>query len=238
MSISSRIVLSCCDTNCLFMSTVIAAMPLTNEELSKTDEPLPLRYPASEAEYWSVAQEAEYRADYYRGEIIASMSYESEDHAAIASRLNFYLQQIFFDFKAYRIGNSNRPVCIPTCGNAIFNPDGSVIQLPARFYEYQKGMRADLTPIVVFEVLSPSTRVRDLGEKLPCYKQIGGIEHILYVDGATVKVHHMQRQGDNQWLETVYTEREEHFEINGKPIKIGDLYAGVDFEKPEDQLGK
>ncbi|MCI4646872.1 Uma2 family endonuclease [Phaeodactylibacter sp.] len=220
------------------MSTVIAAMPLTNEELSKTDEPLPLRYPASEAEYWSVAQEAEYRADYYRGEIIASMSYESEDHAAIASRLNFYLQQIFFDFKAYRIGNSNRPVCIPTCGNAIFNPDGSVIQLPARFYEYQKGMRADLTPIVVFEVLSPSTRVRDLGEKLPCYKQIEGIEHILYVDGATVKVHHMQRQGDNQWLETVYTEREEHFEINGKPIKIGDLYAGVDFEKPEDQSGK
>jgi Uma2 family endonuclease len=220
------------------MSTVIAAMPLTNEELSKTDEPLPLRYPASEAEYWSVAQEAEYRADYYRGEIIASISYESEDHAAIASRLNFYLQQIFFDFKAYRIGNSNRPVCIPTCGNAIFNPDGSVIQLPARFYEYQKGMRADLTPIVVFEVLSPSTRVRDLGEKLPCYKQIEGIEHILYVDGATVKVHHMQRQGDNQWLETVYTEREEHFEINGKPIKIGDLYAGVDFEKPEDQSGK
>ncbi|WP_282780838.1 Uma2 family endonuclease [Phaeodactylibacter xiamenensis] len=220
------------------MSTVIAAMPLTNEELSKTDEPLPLRYPASEAEYWSVAQEAEYRADYYRGEIIASISYESEDHAAIASRLNFYLQQIFFDFKAYRIGNSNRPVCIPTCGNAIFNPDGSVIQLPARFYEYQKGMRADLTPIVVFEVLSPSTRVRDLGEKLPCYKQIEGIEHILYVDGATVKVHHMQRQGDNQWLETVYTEKEVHFEINGKPIKIGDLYAGVDFEKPEDQSGK
>lgn len=213
-------------------------MPLTNEELSKTDEPLPLRYPASEAEYWSVAQEAEYRADYYRGEIIASISYESEDHAAIASRLNFYLQQIFFDFKAYRIGNSNRPVCIPTCGNAIFNPDGSVIQLPARFYEYQKGMRADLTPIVVFEVLSPSTRVRDLGEKLPCYKQIEGIEHILYVDGATVKVHHMQRQGDNQWLETVYTEKEVHFEINGKPIKIGDLYAGVDFEKPEDQSGK
>ncbi len=238
MRISSRIVLSCCDTNCLFMSTVIAAMPLTNEELSKTDKPLPLRYPASEAEYWSVAQEAEYRADYYRGEIIASMSYESEDHAAIASRLNFYLQQIFFDFKAYRIGNSNRPVCIPTCGNAIFNPDGSVIQLPARFYEYQKGMRADLTPIVVFEVLSPSTRVRDLGEKLPCYKQIEGIEHILYVDGATVKVHHMQRQGDNQWLETVYTEKEVHFEINGKPIKIGDLYAGVDFEKPEDQSGK
>lgn len=213
-------------------------MPLTNEELSKTDEPLPLRYPASEAEYWSVAQEAEYRADYYRGEIIASISYESEDHAAIASRLNFYLQQIFFDFKAYRIGNSNRPVCIPTCGNAIFNPAGSVIQLPARFYEYQKGMRADLTPIVVFEVLSPSTRVRDLGEKLPCYKQIEGIEHILYVDGATVKVHHMQRQGDNQWLETVYTEKEVHFEINGKSIKIGDLYAGVDFEKPEDQSGK
>ena len=213
-------------------------MPLTNEELSKTDKPLPLRYPASEAEYWSVAQEAEYRADYYRGEIIASISYESEDHAAIASRLNFYLQQIFFDFKAYRIGNSNRPVCIPTCGNAIFNPDGSVIQLPARFYEYQKGMRADLTPIVVFEVLSPSTRVRDLGEKLPCYKQIEGIEHILYVDGATVKVHHMQRQGDNQWLETVYTEKEANFEINGKSIKIGDLYAGVDFEKPEDQSGK
>jgi Uma2 family endonuclease len=219
------------------MSTVIAAMPLTNEELSKTDEPLPLRYPASEAEYWSLAQEAEYRADYYRGEIIASMSYESEDHAEIMNELMFHLKSIYRGSNV-RFGNSDRPVCIPTCGNAIFNPDGSVIQLPARFYEYQKGMRADLTPIVVFEVLSPSTRVRDLGEKLPCYKQIEGIEHILYVEGATVKVHHMQRQGDNQWLETVYTEKEAHFEINGKPIKIGDLYAGVDFEKPEDRSGK
>lgn len=219
------------------MSTTIP-VPLTNKELAAIGGERPLRYAASEGEYWSVAQEAEYRADYYKGEIIASMSYESEDHATIASRLNFYLQQIFFDFKKYRIGNSNRPVCIPTCGNAIFNPDGSVIQLPASFYEYQKGMRADLTPIVVFEVLSPSTRVRDLGEKLPCYKDIDGLQHILYVDGARVKVHHLQRQNTDQWLETIYDDRDSSFEINGKAIQLGELYAGVSFEPQKDQSGE
>lgn len=99
-------------------------------------------------------------------------------------------------------------------------------------------MWVDLMFIVVFEVFLFFIWVCDLGEKLFCYKQIEGIEYIFYVDGVIVKVYYMQWQGDNQWLEMVYMEKEVYFEINGKFIKIGDLYVGVDFEKFEDQFGK
>lgn len=54
----------------------------------------------------------------------------------------------------FKIHNSNRPVCIPDCEHAVFNPDGSVVAQPAKLYEYRPGMNAELTPVLIFEVLS------------------------------------------------------------------------------------
>lgn len=206
-----------------------SSIPLTNQELAQAD--WPLRIKATEAEYWALLEKADYRADFFRGEIVASMSYESEIHSFITSRLNFFLQSLFKDFTKYRIHNSNRPVCIPACEHAIFNPDGSVIQQPAEVYEYQTGMTAELSPVLVFEVLSKTTRVRDLGEKLPCYQRIPSIQHILYVDSERLQVHHYQPYDDGQWLTTLYETAEDTIDLGVGTLALADLYAGVEWPK-------
>jgi len=208
---------------------IVDRFPLTNEELAEMGDRGVVRFAATEEEYWNLLEDAEYRADFYQNEIIASMSYESDVHSQITSRINYLLQTLFTDLTKTRVHNSNRPLCIPYCDNAIFNPDGSVIQLPAKFYEYRPGMTTELTPILLFEVLSNSTRIRDWGEKLPCYKQIPSLRQMLYVESNKLRVHFIERKGDgDQWLETILEGTEDAIQINEQSILLKNIYEGTD----------
>lgn len=201
--------------------------PRTNQELYDLGGGEPVRFPGTEEEYWTLLEEAEYRVDFYNNEIIAAMSYESDIHSDITNQLMFLLQTTYQGQKV-RFGNSNRPVCIPECSNAVFNPDGCVIQLPAKFYEYRPGMTAELTPVLLFEVLSGSTRVRDWGEKLPCYKQIPSLQKILYIDTERPRITVMERlEEPDKWLESAYEAPEDHFSINEKTISLKEVYQGT-----------
>jgi len=104
-----------------------------------------------------------------------------------------------------------------------------VIQQPAKVYEYQTGMTAELSPVLVFEVLSKTTRVRDLGEKLPCYQCFPSIQHILYVDSERMQVHHYQPYDDGQWLTTLYEAPEDVIDLGVGTLSLADLYAGVEW---------
>ena len=204
----------------------IAQLPTTDKELLELGaRENPVRIKASEAAYWALLKRASYKAEYENGEIVATMGYENALHSFITTRLSHLLYPIFSDLNTYRISNSNRPICIEACDNAIFIPDGSVLQLPLQRYEYQPGMNAERTPLLLFEVLSPSTRVRDLDEKLPCYKQVPTLQHILYLETDTVKVCHFQRQDGNQWLETIYTDKAGEISLPHGTVSLAELYV-------------
>lgn len=204
----------------------IAKLPTTDKELLELGvREAPVRFEASEAEYWALLQHASYHAEYANGEIVATMGYENALHSFIATRFSYLLQTIFSDLKAYRISNSNRPVCIASCNNAIFIPDGSVLQLPLDPYEFQPGMDAERTPVLLFEVLSPSTRIRDFGEKLPCYKQIPSLQHIIYLETDEVKVFHFQRREDGLWLEAILTDKSDQMALPHGTIALEELYV-------------
>jgi len=92
------------------------SIPLTNQELTQTD--WPLRIKATEAEYWGLLEKAEYRADYFQGEIVATMSYESEIHSEIVTELMFHLK-IFLEDRSYGSGTAtarsvSRPAIMPS----------------------------------------------------------------------------------------------------------------------------
>lgn len=201
--------------------------PRTNLELAELAGGEVVRFEATEEEYWNLAEEAEYRVDFFNNEIVAAMSYESEIHSDIVNNLMFLLQTIFRG-QNVRFGNSNRPVCIPGCNNAVFNPDGSVIRLPAEFYQYRPGMTAELTPLIIFEVLSDSTRVRDWGEKLPCYKRIPTLQQILYIDSEQPRIIVLDRLPvSGKWLESAYEQADDSFAVGGKNIKLREIYTGT-----------
>lgn len=197
---------------------------LTPSQRARLAQGQVIRFKAPEAVYWQLVQQSEYQVHYTGSEIIMSMSYESDTHAERALQLSFLLKQAY-DAELYRLGNSNRPICIPACNHAIYNPDGSVILRAGQQYEYRPGMNAELEPVVVFEILSNSTRRVDFEDKLPCYKQIVGLRYILYVEQQEIRVLVYERESDvATWSESTYTKLDDEFSNNISTIQLASIY--------------
>ena len=179
-------------------------------------------------EFWDLLEHSDLRVEYQNGEIIIDMSYEPDPHSKVANRLG-HLFELIFDSPEFEIFNSNRPVYIPDC-QTVFNPDVSVVQLPKETYTYRPGMTAELMPLVLVEVLSPSTRDRDFLEKLPCYKQIPSARYLLYVELAHPMVYLYYRNENSEWNKTFFDDLNGSFEIHGKILKIEEIYKRLSFQ--------
>ena len=210
---------------------VITKFPLTKLELAELAEGQHfVRFPASLDEYWELLAEAEYRVDYYDHEIIATMRYETDLHSHFAAEMGGILRQIFADKKRFRLYNSNRPVHIENCSGSetgVFNPDGMVVALPSAKYEYRPGMDAETAPVFVLEVLSPSTRHYDWGTKLPCYQQIPTLRQIVFMESDRPHLVVFERESPNRWTETVLTDADDSFHVEGQPVSLRAIYGDV-----------
>lgn len=206
-------------------------LPLTNAALSDlVDGQGFYRVPASLSDYWDLLAEADYRADYYDHHLIASMSYESDIHSRIANRIAHLLFGVYMDDPNYVLYNSNRPIYIESCrgnGTGVFNADGMVVQVPRQPFEYKKGVSAETNPVLLIEVLSPSTRSYDFGTKLPCYKQVPSLQTILFLEQDKPLVTVMERQAPNQWTDTTYAQLTDSFSVAGASLTLGQIYRGV-----------
>ena len=213
------------------MSAINKKFPTTYAELTALAGNQLKHFAASYDEYWEFLKVSEFRADFYRNKIIA-MSYENEIHARIANKLSAILTLIAFpgSTRKFSVYNPNRPVYVNDCkGHAVFNPDGSVAEKPVQLHEHSKGMNATVNPILLFEVLSPSTENYDWATKLPCYKQIDSLQTIIYLEASESKVYLMERLGENQWKETTFTKATDSFEINGTTITLEEIYLDIHF---------
>ena len=90
------------------------------ESLKNGEEEL-VRFSASEEEYWDLVQLPEFRLDYSNGEIIATMSYATENHETITANLIRLLGNAF-ENNDVRVLGSNRPVRVQAL-KKIFEPD-------------------------------------------------------------------------------------------------------------------
>lgn len=210
-----------------------APPPLTNEALADlVDAHGYYRFPASLAEYWELLAEGQYCVEYYDHEIITTMSYESDLHSLIATELGFLLRSIFTDRSRFLLFNSNRPVYIANCSGSktgAFNADGMVVATPRQPYEYRPGLSAETNPVLLIEILSPSTRAYDFGTKLPCYKQIESLQTILFIEQDKPLITVMERQAPNQWIDTTYQQAADSFLIAGAEITLKQIYRDVYF---------
>jgi Uma2 family endonuclease len=63
-------------------------------------------------------------------------------------------------------------------------------------------------PKLVAEILSPSTRRGDIERKLPEYRALPGLQHILYVDPESETVRLFTRTGPRAWNEAEFSDGE------------------------------
>lgn len=78
-------------------------------------------------------------------------------------------------------------------------------------------------PVVVVEILSPSTAYRDLGRKARNYFRIASTAHYLIVDTDDRVVTHHRRSGNGMTLSSDHTDGELGLDLPGLTVAVADL---------------
>lgn len=83
-------------------------------------------------------------------------------------------------------------------------------------------------PSIIVEVLSPSSREIDRGQKLLAYQTIPSLRHYLIVSQDERKIEWLRRHG-NAWEVVVLTEAEDRLEFPelGVSVSLGEIYQDV-----------
>jgi Uma2 family endonuclease len=135
--------------------------------------------------YRAISETAEERLEYRNGEIF-TMSGGTANHSEIACNLIFYLRFLRRDADL-RIYNGDMRIWIPEfdCGTYA---DVLVINGEPEF----NGTRTDeiLNPLLIVEVLSPSTQGYDRGEKFRKYRSIPSLAEYLLISQSEPYIEH------------------------------------------------
>ncbi|RKU21165.1 hypothetical protein C6499_22335 [Candidatus Poribacteria bacterium] len=144
-------------------------------------------------EYLTWERKQPFKNEYHNGQIIA-MSGASRWHNGITVDIAVQLsnQLMGKECEVYisqmRVGTSPEV--------SYFYPDVIVVCGEPRFED--DTLDTLLNPIVVVEVLSPSTAAFDRGEKFESYKQLASLQEYILISQDSVRVEHYQCEGA-QW---------------------------------------
>ena len=173
--------------------------------------------------YFEISAESHTRVEYLDGELFY-MSGVRYAHGKIQMLIGALLVG-HLDDNEYDVLSSN--VCIRPRQMAYFFPDLTVVRGKPRF---APGRNDLLNPVLVVEVLSPSTRNHDLDNKLPVYRAMPSLEHILIVEQNRPSVVQHSRAGD-AWTQHQYSELDDIVSLDslGASLSLAQFYRGIDF---------
>ena len=146
----------------------------------------------TEQEYLAIERAAQFRSEFIDGEMFA-MAGASKRHGLIQRNLQGEL------YVALRGGK---------CGP--FGPD-SRVRISAESYTYpdvsvvcdQSVAGGDednlVNPVVIFEILSPTTEKYDRGAKFQLYRTIESLQEYILVNQDQVRIEQFTRQADGTW---------------------------------------
>ncbi len=195
-------------------------------------------------EYRVMEETSDIRHEYRNGEII-TMSGGSEVHSAIATNLLVYLGFLLRDSN-FRLYNSDLRVWIPeyNCGTYT---DLMVVDGEPQL----NGERTDeiLNPLVIVEVLSPSTEGYDRGEKFRKYRSLPSFCEYLLVSQTEPYIEHYHKLDDSsdsvrgasrrelallqavRWQWQVYDHLEQSILLHSLNVEVplGEVYRRINF---------
>ena len=165
------------------------------------------------------------RSEYMNGEIIA-MSGASLAHNLITGNVfaNLYIR--LRDSGCLAFANEMR-VSIPSV-NSYFYPDVGVVCEEPRFED--DVFDTLLNPIVIVEVLSPSTEAYDRGDKFAHYRQLQSLQEYILVSQDKVRVDHYVRHAA-QWVLTDFQKLEQQLPLTSIQceLPLQEIYERVPF---------
>ena len=185
-----------------------------------------LKYKLTADDYLALEREAEYKSEFYNGEIFA-MAGASRVHVVVVSNLvrelgnqlkkrtcNVYSTDLRLRVNA--TGLYTYPDVMVACGQEIFADD-------------QKDTL--LNPTVIIEVLSDSTKDYDRGGKFAHYRKLDSLQEYILVAQDESHIEQLVRQPDGSWIFSEINKLDATLRLNSIACEIAtaEIFDKVDF---------
>ena len=181
-------------------------------------------------QYLEIERKAEYKSEYYRGEMFA-MAGASLAHNTLVANL---IGELHGKLRAgpCRVLPSDMRVRVSATELYTY-PDVVAVCGEPRLLGNQ--MDTLLNPSLLVEVLSPSTEAYDRGRKFEHYQSIESLGEYLMISSDRIHADLYTRQPDGRWLLTSATRLEDSLDLQsvGCSLALAGLYEKVDFAEPE-----
>jgi Uma2 family endonuclease len=175
-------------------------------------------------EYLRFERESLEKHEFYRNEVFAM--------AGAGPRHNKIFSSLFIALGIKLKGNRCQPygsdlrIHIP--GNTLFTyPDISIFC--GEFIVSYEDPDSVVQPTVLFEILSPSTKVYDRGGKFKLYRDIPALKEFILVDSESINIEAFQINRNGHWELQEYKHVSETLEIPSVQIGIplAEIYGGT-----------
>ena len=175
-------------------------------------------------DYFAFEETSEEKHEFFRGEIFA-MAGGTFNHSAIALNVATNL----------KIKLCNKP-CRPTNSDMkIETPKGLITYPDAAVFcgkpELTSNQCALLNPVVIIEVLSPSTRRYDQSDKFMLYRSIETFKDYILIDSEKVHVQHFRKTEQNEWILHEYFELKDEVYLASiqENLSLSEIYENIVF---------
>jgi Uma2 family endonuclease len=185
--------------------------------------------PISIADYLAAEELADFKSEYYAGEIYA-MAGGTLNHNQIIINLCIILG-IAFKKRDFRVFSENVKLYIPFFDTFTY-PDVLVIKGQPQYWNNRRDIIENAN--VIIEVLSDSTKEYDRSGKFDIYRAVPNLQDYILISQDKVQIEHFSKQSPKQWLLTEYNELSEVLTITqlGESLTLADIYDKVDFDQP------
>ena len=186
------------------------------------DEVLTASNPMTVEAYIAFEESADVRHEFINGNLIP-MPGTTDDHNEICFNIAAALKKMLRD-QGFRVYLESVKVQISSERDYTY-PDvmvtGDSRDLEDRYIKKY--------PVVIFEVLSKSSRIEDSTDKFIRYKQIESLRDYILVDAEKMVVEVRSKTETGAWEAASYVQSDEHFPLPalGIGLAFGEVYEGV-----------
>jgi Uma2 family endonuclease len=179
----------------------------------------------SPQEYLELERKAEYKSEYFSGEIFA-MSGASERHNLIVMNVAAALHNQFRG-RPCKVYASDMRVKVSQTGLYTY-PDVVAVCEEAQLEDDQ--LDTLLNPTVLIEVLSKSTEAYDRGDKAGHYRKLSSLAEYVLISQDKHHIEHYARQPNNHWLLSEASDLKETLVLPSlsASLVLSDVYDRID----------
>lgn len=181
----------------------------------------PIKIRISPEEYLDGENNSDVKHEYDNGYVVAMVG-ASRSHNLIALTLAAEIKQ-HLKGQSCRTYISDMKVRIQTKGNDLFYYPDIMVSCdnnpPSEYYEDK--------PLLIIEVLSPTTETRDKLEKLSAYSSISSLKEYLTIAQDKVEIHHYSISADTALLMKYQDNDTVELSSIGLSMTVKDIYADV-----------